>query len=208
MTWLIACEYSGRVRDAFLARGIDAVSCDLLPTEVDGPHIVGDVTELLQKRWAGVIAHPPCTYLSKAGARWMHPTKGMVCPDRIKLAIQARDFFTEILRSNAPRIAIENPTPLRVVMLPEHTQVIQPYEFGDAYSKRTLLWLRGLPQLVPTNVVSNYTPYLPSNTGGAKRGQINSGGSAATAADRSRTFQGIADAMASQWGPLAERIAA
>ena len=110
MRVLVACEYSGRVRDAFRALGHDAVSCDLLPTEAPGPHIVGDVLPLLRQPWDIVIAHPPCTYLSRAGARWLH-RDGKVCPERLSQIQEAKDFFLACLNANAPRVAVENPRP-------------------------------------------------------------------------------------------------
>jgi len=199
MKVLVACEFSGRVRDAFIAKGHDAMSCDLLPSETPGPHYQGDVFDVINDGWDLMIAHPPCTYLSKAGARWLYGG-GKIDKDRYELGLKAKELFLRLLNSGVPRTAIENPTPLKIYELPEHSQAIQPYEFGHPYSKRTLLWLKNLPQLVPTNILNEHKPFLPSNVGGKKRGQSYSFGVARNAKESSITFQGIADAMAEQWG--------
>ena len=175
MRVLIACEFSGTVRDAFIDRGHEAMSCDILPAETPGPHYLGD-------GWDLMIAHPPCTYLS-----------------RLEKGRQARAFFMDLYHAPIQRVAIENPTPFKVFELPAPSQVIQPYEYGHPFSKRTLLWLRGLEPLTPTDVRSDFRPLLPSNTGGAKRGQRATDGARA-GATRRRTFVGIAAAMAEQWG--------
>jgi len=201
MKVLVACEFSGVVRDAFLKRGYDAVSCDLLPTESPGPHYQGDVRDILNDDWGLMIAHPPCTYLSKAGARWLH-SNGNINQPRYFEGLKARTFFMELLNADIPHIAIENPTPLKIFDLPEPSQVIQPYMFGHPFSKRTLLWLRNLPKLKPTNMVENFVPLLPSNTGGKKRGERYSPGVIRNSKDASITFKGVADAMADQWGNL------
>ena len=201
---LVACEYSGRVRDAFLARGHDAMSCDLLPTDSPGPHYQGDALDLLGQPWDLIVAHPPCTYISRAGARWMYPKAGSICEERLRLALSAKSLFMKILAADCQRICVENPTPLKVVGLPRHSQAIQPYQFGHPYSKRTLLWLKGLPKLRPTNVTSDFQPFLRSNTGkGARMGQASSKGVAKDWKEASTTFEGIADAMAAQWGGVA-----
>jgi len=205
MKVLIACEYSGTVRDAFLKLGHNAMSCDLLPTDVPGPHYQGNVfdiiDEIVDDGWDLIIAHPPCTYLSRAGARWLYKG-GQIDQVRYEQGLEARRFFFKLLNANCPRIAVENPTPMRVFDLPAPSQVVQPYQFGDPYSKRTLLWLKGLPQLVPTNVLSEYRPFLPSNTGGKKRGQKYSIGVSKNWKQSAKTFQGVADAMAQQWGSV------
>lgn len=201
MRVLVACEFSGVVRDAFIRQGHDAWSCDVLPTEVVGPHIQGDVRDHLHDGWDLMIAHPPCTYLSRAGARWLYPTAGNIDPDRYQQGCKARDFFYRLLyRSSIPMVAVENPTPFKVFDLPPPSQVVQPFQFGDPFSKRTLLWLRGLPNLVHTDVVEDHRPFMPSNTGGKKRGQKATAGVAKNATEASRTFSGIAEAMADQWG--------
>jgi len=199
MRILVACEYSGIVRDAFAAKGHDAWSCDVLPTESPGNHIQDDVLNHLDKGWDMMIAHPPCTYLSKAGARWLYPKAGQINQDRYNLGIKGKEFFMRMIDADINKIAVENPTPLKVFELPKPTQAVQPYEYGHKYSKRTLLWLKNLPKLHATKVISEYTPYLPSNKSGAKRGQRVNKGVVFTAHEASKTFLGIAQAMADQW---------
>lgn len=224
MKVLIACEESQRVCTAFREKGHNAFSCDIIPCSGGHPewHILGDVLKVINGftlfgtqddtihhdvadcRWDLIIAHPPCTYMSKAGARWMYPTAGNISQERLTKAMEAKEFFMAILNADCDRIAIENPRPLKVVELPKPTQVIQPYQFGHPYSKATCLWLKGLPPLEPTEVLTEYKPYCPSNTGGVTRGQSYNKGGAIRAADdgvnRSKTFDGIAKAMAEQWG--------
>jgi hypothetical protein len=160
----------------------------------DGKH------HFVNGKWDLIIAHPPCTYMSKAGARFMYLTAGNVNQERLEKALQAKEFFVQFMNADCDKICIENPTPLKIVGLPKESQVIQPYQFGHPYSKRTLLWLKGLPELKPTNILTEYTPYLPSNTGGFARGKGGSRGVAHNAKDASKTFSGIAQAMAEQWG--------
>jgi hypothetical protein len=203
MRVLIACEESQTVCKEFRALGHQAYSADILPCSGGHPewHIQGNVTKILNDGWDLMIAHPPCTYLSRAGARWMYPTAGNISQERLELAMNAKSFFITLLNANIPKIAVENPTPLKIVSLPEHSQAVQPYEYGHPYSKRTLLWLKNLPPLVPTELVEDYKPYLPSNTGGEKRGhkyQFKS----ITQQESSKTFIGIAKAMANQWGNI------
>ena len=200
MRVLVACEYSGIVREAFSVLGHDAVSCDIRSTEIPGQHYKGDVRDILGDGWDLLIAHPPCTYLSKASARWLYTSPGVIDKDRYAKGLEAKAFFMEMLNAPIPRIAVENPTPLRAFELPKHSQVVQPYEYGHPYSKRTLLWLKGLPELQPTDVLDEYGVYLPSNTGGARRGEKSTYTKVMTNKDRSRTFRGIAAAMAQQWG--------
>lgn len=205
MRILIACEESQEVCVAFRAIGLEAYSCDLQECSGGHPewHIQGDaIQEAYSGKYAMMIAHPPCTYMSKAGARWMYPKAGELSPERYALAMEAKSFFYRL--SNAPieYIAIENPTPLKVVGLPPHTQAIQPYEYGHPYSKRTLLWLKNLPRLTPTNILSDFRPFLPSNTGAKKFGGSYSRGVAKNAKESSKTFSGVAQAMAQQWGTL------
>ena len=151
-------------------------------------------------KWDLIIAHPPCTYMSKAGARFMYLTAGNIDDERLRKALEAKEFFMKFMNADCERICIENPTPLKIVGLPQESQVIEPYFFGEKYSKRTLLWLKGLPPLYDTNFVEEHTPYLPSNTGGFARGMGGSRGVAHNAKDASKTFEGIAKAMAEQWG--------
>lgn len=202
MKVLVACEESQMVCKAFRRLGHEAFSCDIQDCSGDKPefHIKGDaLKEAYSGKYDLMIAHPPCTFLSKAGARWMYPTAGNLDQERYIKAIASRDFFMKLLNAPIRYIAVENPTPLKVVGLPKHTQVIQPYFFGHPYSKRTLLWLKNLPELSPTNIIEKYEPYLPSNTGGRKRGQKYSRGVSKNAKQSSRTFSGIAKAMANQW---------
>lgn len=200
---LVACEFSGIVRDAFIAAGHDAVSCDLLETERPGPHIVGDVRELLTDGWDLMVAHPPCQYLSRAGARWWK------VPGRQELALEAAAFVRVLYDAPIPRVAIENPIGMLNRLWRYPDQTIEPYLFGHPFTKRTCLWLRGLPPLLSTEIVAERTAWLPSNTGaGRRRGQRSQPGIAKTAHDASRTFTGIAAAMADQWGSLPVEAAA
>jgi hypothetical protein len=200
---LIACEESQTVCKAFRARGFEAYSCDVQDCSGGHPewHIKDDVLKHINAGWDLVIAHPPCTYLSKAGARWLY-AGGELNQKRLSLGLAAKDFFNAMLNAKAKFIAVENPTPMKVYDLPEHTQAIQPWQFGHAYSKRTLLWLKNLPMLVPTNMVKEHKPYLPSNTGGKKRGHSYSIGVSKNAKQSSKTFEGVAEAMAEQWGAV------
>ena len=192
MRVLIACEMSGRVRDAFKALGHDAWSCDILPTLQPGNHIQGDALEVVKWGWDLMIAHPPCTYLSNAGARHLYPQK-VLNTDRLQKGLTAKELFMALWEAPIERICIENPVPSKVFGLPPYGQVIQPWEFGHPFSKKTCLWLKGLPPLMPTDIVGKTESTKVAgnwfNKGGKER-QIN----------RSVTFQGIADAMAAQWG--------
>ncbi len=201
MRVLVACEFSGVVRDAFLRKGHDARSCDLLPSESPGPHYVGDAREYLKhEHWDLLIAHPPCTYLTNAGVRWLY--KGgrgtEMNEERWKLMIEAREFFLSFLWAHhIPRIAVENPIPHRHALLPgEDRQIIQPWQFGHGETKATCLWLKNLPPLKPTKIVSGRTPRVHFASPGPQRWK-----------ERSRTMQGIAEAMADQWGELTNATA-
>ena len=200
---LIACEESQTVCKAFRARGFEAYSCDVQDCSGGHPewHIKDDVLKHINAGWDLIIAHPPCTYLSKAGARWLY-AGGELNQQRLSLGLAAKDFFNAMLNAKAKFIAVENPTPMKVYDLPEHTQAIQPWQFGHAYSKRTLLWLKNLPRLIPTKIVKEHKPYLPSNTGGKKRGHSYSIGVSKNAKQSSKTFVGVAEAMAEQWGAM------
>lgn len=219
MKVLVACEESQVVCSAFRAKGHEAYSCDLQPCSGGHPewHIQGDVLHVLNAScgfytqdgfyhyvddvWDLVIAHPPCTYISKAGARHLYKQAGCLDPDRYRLGLDACSFFMMfLLYCDSPRICIENPTPLKVFDLPRPNQIIQPYQFGHPYSKRTCLWLKGLPFLEFTNVLHEFTPYCPSNTSRYSKGCKGSKGVARSSKLRSRTFEGIAAAMADQWG--------
>jgi len=202
MRVLVACEYSGRVREAFRAKGHHAFSCDITPSSDNSPnHIQKDVLEVLEYEWDLMIAHPPCTYLSRAGARWLYPKAGQLDNERYEKLLEGKEFFMTLLNSDIPKIAVENPTPFKIAELPKPSQVIQPYQFGDPYSKRTLLWLKGLEPLLPTNQVESQGSWLPSNTSGFRKNQKSQKGYS-DSKDYSLTFQGIADAMAEQWGSL------
>jgi site-specific DNA-cytosine methylase len=190
MKVLIACEFSGIVREEFRKLGHDAWSCDLLPTEISGQHIQGNVLEILDQGWDLMIAHPPCTYLSRAGARWWKDEK------RQKLADEAAEFVFKLRDANIPKIAIENPIGQLNKRWRYPDQTIQPYQFGHAYSKATCLWLKNLPVLQHTNVLKEYTPLIRSNVTRNKNQKGIYSGGLITAV----TFLGIAQAMANQWG--------
>lgn len=199
MRALIACEFSGIVRDAFIEAGHDAVSCDLLPSERPGPHIQDDVLRAAWERgpWDLMIAHPPCTYLSRAGARWWKQ------PGRQEKAEAAAEFVWQLYSAPIPRVAIENPIGMLNRLWRYPDQTVQPWMFGDPYTKATCLWLRNLPPLLPTLITEERRAWLPSNVGAGRRnGQRSQPGIAHTAKDASRTFPGIARAMADQWGSL------
>lgn len=201
MKVLVACEESQEVCKAFRARGHEAYSNDIQECSGGYPewHLqMGALSALEMKKWDLLIAHPPCTYLSKAGARWMYQG-GSISQERLIKMQEASAFFYELYSAPIERIAIENPTPLKIAGLLPHDQVIQPYEFGEPYSKRTLLWLKNLPPLRPTNVLTEFKPLMPSNTGGKKKGQKYHYTSISQK-DASKTFPGIAKAMAEQWG--------
>lgn len=190
---LVACEFSGRVREAFRARGHAAVSVDLLPSELPGPHIVGDALAAIRElRPRLVIAHPPCTYLTNAGVRWLYGGKGTT-PDPVRWAamIDAAAFFRALLDSPAPMVAVENPIMHRHAGIRPADQYVQPWQFGTPETKATGLWLRGLPKLTPTDVVAGRTPRVHFASPGPDRWK-----------ERSRTDPGIAAAMADQWGAL------
>jgi hypothetical protein len=202
MKILVACEESQAVCKAFRAKGHDAYSCDIQPCSGGHPewHIQGDVLDALLKQWDMIIAFPPCTYMTNGGAVRMYPKKGIVDPVRFDKAMQAKEFFMRIYNADCPRICIENPMPMSIIGLPKESQVIHPYMFGDPYSKRTHLWLRGLPPLMHTDVLVDYQPFI--NGGGGRLGKENYKGKtfAAGQTQRSKTFPGIAQAMADQWG--------
>ena len=209
MRVIVACECSGAVRDAFIARGHDAISCDLKPTETPGPHYQGDIFTFLknQKVCDLLIAHPPCTYLTKLSAPLIAHD-----PSRIEKMQEAARFFYALWSfENAKYICVENPYPLARACLPHWTQVIQPYYFGHPYIKATCLWLRGLPPLQPTDPKPETrmeTEPRKVRPSGRKYKHPNSWVSLmdnrhkTRAADRARTFSGIANAMADQWGNL------
>lgn len=193
MKVLVACEFSGIVRDAFRARGHDAWSCDLLPSERPGPHIQENVLEHLEG-WDLIIAHPPCQFLSLAGNVWLKQ------PGRLQKRMKAFAFFMALFTAPCARVAVENPRgyPSRAFRKPD--QIIQPYQFGHEAHKPTCLWLRDLPLLQSTNVV-RVTPKFDGRRNRHWVDRVGGGGESGWR-NRSRTFQGIADAMADQWGSL------
>lgn len=219
MNVLIACEESQTVCKEFRELGHNAFSCDIQECSGGHPewHICQDVLPLINGnckfktmdgvkheingKWDLLIAHPPCTFMSKAGARWMF-AGGQLNQERYELAMEAKAFFEKFLNAECDKICVENPTPLKIVGLPQPTQAIQPYEYGEPYSKRTLLWLKGIPKLQSTNILSTYTPYLPSNTSQFAKGKGGSHGVAHNAKVASKTFVGIAKAMANQWSDI------
>ena len=213
MKILIACEESQAVCKAFREKGHEAYSCDVLECSGGHPewHIQGNVLEQLDKGWDMMIAHPPCTYLSNCGARFLYPKK-ILNQDRYKKGMEGRDFFMKLYEADIPKICVENPVSSLIFKMPQWTQEIQPYQFGHPFSKKTRLWLKGLPQLKHTSEIKEFVSLLPSNTGGKKKGQkyqydstklagnwFNKGGKARQI-NRSKTFKGIAEAMANQWG--------
>jgi hypothetical protein len=196
MKILIACEESQAVCKAFRAKGHEAYSCDVLPCSGGHPewHIEGDVLEVLDRDWDMMIAHPPCTFLSRAGTRWLFP-KGKLNIQRYEEGKKAKRFFEVLKNSNIPLIAVENPIPHKVFDMPEPTQIIQPFEYGHPLTKRTCLWLKGLPKLEATNVVEPEYYYC-------KKGWRHSKLNGWSQKRKSQTFAGIAKAMAEQWGNL------
>lgn len=217
MKVLIACEESQTVCIAFRNKGHEAYSCDIIECSGGHPewHIKQDVISIINGNcsfktcdgiihkvigeWDILIAHPPCTYMSKAGARWMYPKAKQIDKERLELGIKAKEFFMKFLNANCKKICVENPRPLKIIELPKPTQIIQPYEYGHPFSKATCLWLKGLPNLTPTKIIKDYKPYLPSNTSQFAKGKGGSRGVVHNAKEASKTFNGIAEAMASQW---------
>lgn len=219
MNVLVCCEESQRVAIAFRERGHEAFSCDIQECSGGHPewHIKGDVLRLInghcrfetmdgttheiEGKWDLLICHPPCTFLSNAGACRLYPRKGQIDPDRYAKGLKAKEFFLKFWNADCDRICIENPTPMRVFELPPYTQAIQPYEYGHPFTKRTCLWLKGLPKLVPTEVVEPLGPYVCGNAEIWKKQAANGivYGKEKSAKHRSKTFEGIAKAMAEQW---------
>ena len=182
MKVLVACEYSGTVRDAFAALGHEAMSCDLLPTEAPGPHYQGDVRDIIHYPWDLMIAHPPCTHLAVSGARHFEEKK---MDGRQQAGVS---FFMLLAKADVPRIAIENPVCIMSSMYQKPDQIIQPWQFGHGETKATCLWLKGLPALLPTKIVKGREPRVHKMPPHPDRGKA-----------RSKTYQGIANAMAQQW---------
>lgn len=219
MKVLVACEESQIVCKAFRNKGHEVYSADIqdcsggfLEWHIKGnvlPIINGNtdfvtmdgVVHHINGEWDLLIAHPPCTYMSNAGACRMYPHKGLIDAERLKKAMEAKEFFMKFFNAKCSRICIENPMPMKIVGLPLETQRIQPYQFGEPWSKKTYLWLKGLPCLQPTKICTDYKPFLPSGTsrklGGDSYGAQNCAHSSKA---RSKTFVGIALAMSEQWG--------
>ena len=183
MKVLIACEYSGAVRDAFIAAGHEAMSCDLLPTDVPGPHYQGDVTDILKDGWDLMIAHPPCTHLAVSGARWFKEKQAE--------QKEALDFVRLLLDAPISRIALENPISIISSRIRKPDQIIQPWQFGHGETKATCLWLKNLPLLTPTDIVEGREARVHKMPPSPNRWK-----------ERSKTYKGIAKAMSQQWGNL------
>lgn len=181
MRVLVACEFSGTVREAFKRRGHDAWSCDLLPSEIPGQHIQGDIRSLDLSAYDLLIAHPPCTHLAVSGARWFK--------DKQQEQAKALDFVRYLLAAPVPRIALENPVSVISSKVRKPDQIIQPWQFGHGETKTTCLWLKGLPSLAPTQIVEGRHPRIHWMAPSEGRWK-----------ERSRTYPGIAEAMAAQWG--------
>lgn len=190
MRVLVACEFSGVVRDAFNVKGHEALSCDLLPSlRWTIRHRKCDVRELLRWKWDLIIGHPPCTYLCNSGVRWLKTQ-----PDRWKKMVEAAKFFKCLLNHRTSKIAIENPIPHRYAVKEigrQYDQIVQPWQFGHGETKATCLWLKNLPKLISTNIVSGREARIHKMAPSKDRAKL-----------RSITYQGIADAMAEQWGSI------
>jgi len=180
MKVLVACEFSGRVRDAFLDKGHDAISCDFLPTEEGGPHYEGDVRDIIDNGWDMMIAHPPCTHLAVSGARWFK--------DKQEEQREALDFVRLLLNAPIEKIALENPISIISTRVCKPTQIIQPWMFGHGETKATCFWLKNLPKLEPTDIVEGRENRVHRMAPSKDRWK-----------NRSRTYTGIARAMAEQW---------
>lgn len=196
MKILVACEFSGTVRDAFIKKGHEAMSCDLMEGEGDGPHYQGDIRDVLFEDWDMVIAHPPCTYLANSGVMWLHRD-----PSRWAKLDDAAQFFNMFLDLKVPKLCIENPVMHKYgkerIGYRQQSQVVQPWMFGHMEQKATCLWLRGLPKLEPTDIVKEAMMKLSP----ADRQRLHWLPPSPTRwKERSKTYQGLADAMADQWG--------
>jgi site-specific DNA-cytosine methylase len=183
MKVLVACEYSGVVRDAFIAKGHEALSCDLLPTDSPGPHYQGDVFDIINDEWDLMIAHPPCTHLAVSGARHFEQKR------KDGRQQQAIDFFMKLANCSIPMYAIENPICIMSTVWRKPDQIIQPWQYGHGETKSTCLWLKNLPKLTPTNIVEGREARIHKLPPSSDRWKI-----------RSKTYEGIAKAMAQQWG--------
>jgi hypothetical protein len=189
---LIGCEFSGVVRDSFAALGHDAWSCDLLPTDNPGNHIQGNVLEVINDGWDLAVFHPPCQYLTNSGVRWLYNADGTRNEQRWSDMHDAAMFFNALLNAPIERIAVENPIMhghAKALITRPYTQIVQPYMFGHGETKATCLWLKNLPKLTPTDIVSGRVPRIHFLPQSPDRWKL-----------RSTTYQGIADAMSLQWG--------
>ena len=194
MKVLVACEFSGIVREAFAQHGHNAWSCDLLPTEIPGQHIQGDVLPILNQGWDLMIAHPPCSHLSSSGAAWFEQKR------KDGRQQQGIDFFMKLANAPVGKIAIENPIGIMSTKYHKPDQIIQPYQFGEPVKKSTCLWLKGLPLLKPTKIIEPEITTLKTGARFSTWDYKISMNHKERAKLRSKTFQGIADAMAEQWG--------
>lgn len=196
MKVLVACEMSGRVRDAFIKRGHEAMSCDLLDSLTEGPHYKGDIFDILDTSWDLLIAHPPCTYLSVSGLHWNSKNS-----TRAIQTEEALEFVQKLMNAPIEKICVENPVSCVSTRIRKPDQIIQPYEFGEDASKKTCLWLKNLTPLVPTNrIIGRMIDGKERWSNQTDSGQNKLGPSKDRAILRSLTYQGIADAMAEQWG--------
>lgn len=209
MRVLIACECSGSVRDAFIAQGHDTMSCDLKDTETPGPHYKGDVFDIINDGWDLMIAHPPCTYLAVSGACWLYNKDGSINQERLKNQNEALKFVLALMTAPIERIVVENPISVISSFIRKPDQIIQPWQFGHEVSKSTCLWLKNVPKLVPTNIVGKgeFFEWKCKKTGRIKRQSMwhkkaRDLKPSERQTFRSRTFKGIAEAMATQWGNL------
>lgn len=228
MKVLVACEESQAVCKAFREKGHEAYSADIQDCSGGHPewHIQGDVLKILNPhqisnrfygivfrtvdgeahaikgKWDLIIAHPPCTYMSNAGACRLYPKKGQLNGERYQKGLEAKDFFLQFINADCDKIAVENPIPSKVFELPKYTQIIQPYEHGHPFTKKTCLWLKNLPPLKPTEIVEPKGPYVCGNSEIWKKQAANGivYGKEKSAKHRSKTFPGIAEAMSIQWG--------
>lgn len=218
MKVLVACEESQRVCSAFRELGHEAYSCDIQECSGGHPewHIKDDALKYINGRcsfvtcdgkkheitgkWDLLIAHPPCTYLSNAGACRLYPKKGQLNQERYQKGLKAKAFFMKFLNAECPKICVENPVSSNIFEMPPHSQEVQPYQFGHPFTKKTRLWLKGLTPLLPTEIVKPTEPYVPSGTGRKDRTKYGAAKRGEDAKNRAKTFPGIAKAMAEQWG--------
>jgi len=207
MKILVACEESQAVTVELRKLGHEAYSCDI--QECSGGytewHLMQDVTELLKEKWDMIIAFPPCTFLSKAGACRLYPKAGNIDLDRYQKGIEAKAFFMKFINADCDKIAVENPVSLKVFDMPQWTQEIEPYHYGHPFSKKTRLWLKGLPKLEPTNIVEKKGTYLPSSTSKNAYSGLNDKKTRCPKV-ASKTFPGIAKAMAEQFTKPLEQL--